>query len=152
MTQKILLAAFFTLFTTNLMFGKLKIPVGKIDKIEIVADLPDNEMFMTEEGSDEYLDLARFHQEFNIARILPLWITQEPTLVLTTKDSDTYYELTDEQLEMIISENKLDKKKLLQLGFYSRYGGKLILVLILAFIFYGAFPKNKSKDVKPKNI
>lgn len=153
MIKKILLLSAVSIFTANSASAKAKIPFGKMDVIEIVADLPDTEKYAVEEGSKEYLDLARIHQEYNIAWIFPAWITQEPKLVLAQKESDKYYELTDEQLDQLINENKLDKEEgLLKLGFYARYGGKLILLLIIGLIIYGIFSKAKPKNVKPTNI
>lgn len=91
------------------------------------------------------------HQEYSIAWI-PVWITQEPKLVLAKPDSDRYYELSNEQLEKIISANELDKEQLLKLGFYTQYGGKIILFLLVCLILYGIFGKDKNKDVKPINL
>jgi hypothetical protein len=139
-------------FTTNIVSAKLKIPFGKVDKIEVVADLPDTEIFETKKGSKEYLDLARLHQEFNIAWIIPVWITQEPKLVLANKEGDEYFELTEAQLDQVISEHELNKGSLLQLGLYTRYGGKLVLILIIGLIIYSIFSKDEPKEVKPTNI
>jgi hypothetical protein len=151
MTRKIILLSIVTFCTVNAVSAKARIPFGKMDKLEIVADLPNTEAYAVKEGSKEYLDLARLHQEYNIAW-LPAWITQEPKLVLAQKDSDEYFEPTKEQLEQIISENKLNKESLIQLGFYRNYGGKLILLVIIGLIIYGVFPKSKTKEVKPTNI
>lgn len=152
MIKKILLLSAVSIFTTNSVSAKAKIPFGKVDVIEIVADLPDTEKYLAEEGSKEYLDLARIHQEFNIAWIFPAWITQEPKLVLTKKESNEYFDLSNEQLDQLISDNKLNKESLVKLGFYARYGGKLILLLIIGLIIYGIFSKAKPKKVKPTNI
>ncbi|MGE6355555.1 hypothetical protein ACQKCJ_16930 [Flavobacterium sp. NPDC079362] len=69
---------FFTVITAfcfcNLATAKAKIPFGKIDKIEVVSDLPDTEEYLSKEESNVHLDLGRLHQEFNIAWI-PVWIT-----------------------------------------------------------------------------
>lgn len=152
MIKKILLLAFISICTTGFVSAKAKIPFGKIDKIEIVADLPDTEKYAVSEGSKEYLDLARMHQEYNIAWVIPAWITQEPKLVLAQKDSDKYFELNQEQLAQIVSENKLNQENLLQLGLYTKYGGKLIVLLIIGLILYGIFSKDKPKKVNPTTI
>jgi len=152
MVKKILLLSFVSMFTTNVVSAKLKILFGRINKIEIVADLPDTEKYAVSIGSKEYLDLARVHQEYNIAWIIPVWVTQEPKLVLAKKESDEYLELTNEQLDQVVSENKLNKESLLQPGFYTKYGGKLLVLLIIGLILYGFFSKANPKKINPTYI
>ena len=72
----------------------LKIPFGDREVLTKVADLPDTEEYQTDDGN--YIDLATFHQEFNIAYLLPLYIEKEPRLVGYCEKEDTYYELTEE--------------------------------------------------------
>jgi hypothetical protein len=144
-----------TLATTIVASAKVRIPFGKIDKIEIVADLPNDERYAATPGSKEYLDLATLHQEYNIAWVIPAWITEEPKLVLSKKDSDVYYDITDAELAQIIKEKKLDKEELLQLGLYTRYGGKVILVLLIGLIIYGIIPgkdEEEKEEIQPTNI
>ncbi|MFR4936144.1 MAG: hypothetical protein ACLUDY_10755 [Bacteroides xylanisolvens] len=43
-------------------------------------------------------------------------------------------ELTEEQLSAILKENNLDGEKLNKVGFYSRYGGKIVGLIIIALI------------------
>lgn len=76
----------------------LKIPFGDREVLTKVADLPDTEEYQTDDGN--YIDLATFHQEFNIAYLLPLYIEKEPRLVGYCEKEDTYYELTEEQLAL----------------------------------------------------
>lgn len=149
--KKLFLATIITFCSYNYALAKARIPIGKIDKLEIVADLPDTEEYLSKEESNVHLDLARLHQEYSIAWV-PVWITQEPKLVLAKPDSDRYYELSNEQLKKIISTNKLDKEELLKPGFYTQYGGKIILFLLLCLVLYGIFGKDKNKDVKPINL
>ena len=108
-----------------------------------VADLPDTEEYKTDNGN--YIDLGTIHQEFNIAYILPLYIEQEPRLVGYCEKEDTYYELTEEQLSAILKENNLDGEKLNKVGFYSRYGGKIVGLIIIALIIWGFIPSKKKK-------
>ena len=155
MTRKLILIAIITLTTSIVASAKVRIPFGKIDKIEIVADLPNDERFIASPGSKEYLDLATLHQEYNIAWIIPAWITEEPKLVLAKKDSDEYYEATEEELAQIIKQNKLDKDSLLQLGLYTRYGGKVVLLILIGLIIYGIYPSKddeETEEVKPSNV
>ena len=127
----------------------LKIPFGDREVLTKVADLPDTEEYQTDDGN--YIDLATFHQEFNIAYLLPLYIEKEPRLVGYCEKEDTYYELTEEQLATILKENNLDGEKLNKIGFYSRYGGKAVGLLIIALIIWGCIP-GKKKEVKPVEV
>lgn len=63
----------------------------------------------------------------------------------------TYYELTDEQLATILAGNQLDSKKLNQLGFYTRYGGKILGLVLLALIIRG-FAPGKKKNTQPIEV
>jgi len=155
MTQKALFITMIALTISSMVSAKVRIPFGKIDKIEMVADLPNDERYAATPGSKEYLDLATLHQEYNIAWIIPAWITREPKFVLAKKDSDEYYEATDAEIALIIKENKLDKENLLQLGLYTRYGGKAILIIIIGLIIYGIYPSRddeETEEVQPTNI
>lgn len=127
----------------------LKIPFGDREVLTKVADLPDTEEYQTDDGN--YIDLATFHQEFNIAYLLPLYIEKEPRLVGYCEKEDTYYELTEEQLATILKENNLDGEKLNKDSFYSRYGGKAVGLLIIALIIWGCIP-GKKKEVKPVEV
>ena len=139
--------------------AKAKIPFGNREVLTLAADLPDNEDYLIEKGStltnrpDQYLDLATLHEEFNIAWILPLWINKEPKLVGYNKAKDLYYDIPEEELNQILAENKLDRKKLEKVGFYTRYGGKLVAVLIIAFIIWGLIPsRKKPEEIKPQAV
>lgn len=126
--NKVFLTLGIIFLCANTLSAKLKIPVGKVDKLEIVAELPDTEDY---KDGPFHLNLARLHQEYIFAW-LPIWITEEPKLVLARDENATsYYELSAEQLNEILIANELDKDKLLPLGFYTRFGGKAIILLII---------------------
>ena len=91
------------------------------------------------------MDIGRLHEEFNIAYFLPLWVTEEPKLVLIDpKEEDTFYELKQEDMDAILKENNLDGEKLNKLGFYTRYGGKLVAGLIIAALVWGALGRKNN--------
>lgn len=132
--------------------AKAKIPFGKKEVITIVSELPDNEMYETEEGSKEYLELATLHEEFNIAWILPLWITQEPKLVLYNEKSETYYDVPENEMDEILAENKIVKEDVLTVPLYNRYGGKAILIIIIGLIIWGYMGKSDENEVEAKEL
>lgn len=124
----------------------IKIPLGNLEVLTKVADLPDTEDYMAEDG--KYVDLATLHEEFNIAYILPLYIEKEPRLVGYNESEDTYYDFTDEQLTEILTANNLNGDELNKVGFYSRYGGKFVALLLIALIVWGIIPSRKGKEEK----
>jgi hypothetical protein len=146
------LACLAFILSTLQLSAKARIPVGKVQVVNIVHDLPNTEEFSENESKTNFLDLATFHEEFNVAWVLPLWITIDPKLVLYSKVSDTYYELSDEELNAIIKNNNLNKEALLNIGFYKKFGGKIVGVLLILLILWGTFGRNKKDDVQPKNI
>lgn len=132
--------------------ARLKIPFGEKDVIEKVAELPDTQEYALDESGKKHIDLGRMHTEYNIAWIMPLYIVKEPKLVgVVPGEKDTYYELSDEEINNIVAANNLKKEELLQIGFYTKYGGKVVAGLLILLILWGLFSKNK-KDVKPETV
>lgn len=133
--------------------ARAKIPFGKREVLTTVADLPNTEDYLINKtAGGKYLDLATLHEEYNIAWILPLWITKEPKLVGYNKQDDLYYEIPDAELQAILKENKLDEKKLNKIGFYSRYGGKLVALTIILLIIWAYIKPEKKKAVQPQTV
>ncbi|BAV04388.1 hypothetical protein FLA_0376 [Filimonas lacunae] len=114
-------------------------------------DLPDTEEFKLKDGT--HLDLATFHKEFNIAYILPLYIIEEPKLVGYNKQSDTYYDIPESELDGILASQKVNKADINKLPFYTKYGGKIVAVLIIGLIVWGAVSsKKEEKTVEPTTV
>lgn len=122
----------------------IRVPFGTREVINIVAELPDSVQYETEDGN--FIDMATIHEEYNIAYFLPLYIEKEPRLVGYSEVEDIYYEMTDEQLAEILQENNLDGEKLNRLGFYTRYGGKLVALILIGLIIYGYMSSRNSKE------
>ena len=143
------LASAVILSASNFLSAKAKIPIGEREVLVKVNDLPNTEDFKLENGN--YLDLATLHKEFNIAYILPLYITEEPKLVGYDEKTEEFYNIPDEELDSILAAQKLNKEDLEKLSFYTRYGGKLVALLLIAFIIWGAIPSKKEK-VEATNV
>lgn len=140
------------LSSASTVHARLKIPFGEREVVEQVADLPDREEYALDRGGKRFMDLGRLHHEYNIAWLLPLSVTQAPRLVgVVPGESNTYYDLTDEEANEIVKANNLDKEKLLSLGFYTRFGGKIVAGLIVLLIIYGFLPSRK-KTVTPETV
>lgn len=130
--------------------AKARIPVGEIESLTKVADLPDTDDYKIKDK--EYADIGILYNVFTIA-IVPLWITKEPVLVAYNEKDDTYVNLPDAEMDALLKKENLKKDELLNPGFYVRYGGKLIALLVLALIIYGILPsKKEKKEVLPKQI
>lgn len=119
-----------------------RIPVGEREYATVVAELPDTEDYMTEEGN--YIDLATIHTAFTVAYI-PIYVTEEPRLIGYCEAEDVCYELSEEFLAETLAANELDGEQLNKLTFWHRFGGKILFVVILAALGYWYFIR-KSDD------
>lgn len=148
MTRTILITLLIA-FSSTSVFAKIKIPLGKREVLNKVHDLPDTDEFKMKDGS--FIDIGTIHEEFNIAYLLPLYVTQEPRLIGYNKETDAYYDIPDEEMDALLASQKLKKEDLIKLPFYTRYGGKVVAALIVAFLIWGAIP-SKKEEVEPTNI
>lgn len=117
----------------------IRIPIGEREYATTVADLPDTEDFMTEEGN--YIDLATIHTAY-----IPVYVTEEPRLIGYCEKEDVCYEFSDELLAQTLEENELDGEKLNKLSFWHRFGGKLLFAVVIAAVGYWYFIRNKNEE------
>jgi hypothetical protein len=136
-------------FSSTAVFAKARIPLGEREVLNKVYDLPDTDEFKLKDGN--FMDLATFHKEFNIAYLLPLYITEEPKLVGFDAQTESYYDLPQDQIDAILASQKLNKEALNKLPFYTRYGGKIVGILIIGLLIWGVIPSKKEK-VEPTKI
>ncbi len=120
----------------------VRIPVGEREYATVVAELPDTEDYMTEEGN--YIDLATIHTAFAVAYI-PVYVTEEPRLIGYCEKEDVCYELSDEYLAGLLEANELDGEKLNKLTFWHRFGGKLLFIVILGAVGYYYYGRKKEE-------
>ncbi|WP_311260691.1 hypothetical protein, partial [Xanthomonas sp. WCS2017Cala2-12] len=76
---------------------------------------------------------------------------EEPKIVGYDEKTETFYDLSQNEIDEIIASQKLNKENLLQLPFYTKYGGKLVAVLIIGLLIWGSIPSKKDK-VQPRNV
>jgi hypothetical protein len=148
LTRSIFIALLIVVSSTSL-FAKAKIPLGEREVLNKVLDLPDTDEFKLKDGS--FFDLATLHKEFNIAYLLPLYIIEEPKLVGFNEQTDTFYDIPQNEIDAILAAQKLNKEELNKLPFYTKYGGKIVALLIIGLLIWGAIPSKKEK-VKPQSI
>jgi len=142
-SKSMLLLVTLLLFSNTLSIAKIRIPIGERSVLIKVYDLPDNEEYLLPDG--HYLDLATLHNEFNIAYVLPLWITKEAVLVGFDGVEESYYDIPEDELNTILIKHNLDKSSLTSIPFYNRFGGKIIALLLIGVFLYIIFPKGKNK-------
>lgn len=148
-----------SLYTSNLS-AKGRVSIGTSEIIERVADLPNTDDYLADDGSGNnldiklYMDLAIKYKRFEIAR-MPFWIVEEPVFVGIDNfhKEDGYYDLTEEEINAILKENKLNREEMLHLGFWSKHGGLLILaILVVIYLLYLKFsPKEKEDEIEYNN-
>ena len=141
--------ALFIMFSSTSVFAKARIPLGEREVLNKVYDLPNTDEFKLKNGN--FIDLATFLKEFNIAYILPLYVTEEPKLVGFDEQTESYYDIPQNEIDAIVTSQKLNKEALTKLPFYTRYGGKMVALLIIGLMIWGAIPSKKEK-VEPTNI
>lgn len=143
--NKLFFLGVFLLLASTQAFAKVGIPIGSREVLEKVHDLPDTDEY---KNGSTYVDIGRLHKEFNVAYFLPLWIQEEPKLVLIeANNKDAYYDIKKEDMDAILKENNLDGEKLNKLDFYTRYGGKLVAVAIIGVLVWsGLSRKGKNED------
>ncbi len=156
MKRLILILSVLCLSATASFARGIPIPIGTEEKVEIVNQLPDTEDYQDQDG--QYVELARFHEEFNILWFIPLWVTAEPKLVLAKEGNDhEYWEVPEETMTAILEENKIDKEEALSLGFWTRYGGKIILLGFIGLAIAGYAmgddeEEEETEEVEPKEV
>lgn len=143
MTKKILFIAALLLAIVSVESqAKGRITVGKHQKIEKVADLPDSTYYEVEEG--KFIDLGCIYTVYEVAGI-PVYTVEKEQLVGFV--GDTYYDLDDEIKEIIKQDIKVDDlESLNKMPFWDSWGGKLTILPIIAIIIgYNMF-RNRGKD------
>ncbi|SDF52017.1 hypothetical protein [Chitinophaga filiformis] len=128
-------------FSSTSVFAGIKIPMGEREVLNKVYDLPDTDEFKSEHGN--FIDVATLHKEYNIAYILPLYVIEEPRLVLFDEKADSFYDLPQDKVDAILASQKIDKEKLNKLPFYTRYGGKIVALLIIGLLVWGVIISRK---------
>lgn len=148
MTRPIFIALLIV-FSSTSVFAGIRIPLGKREVLNKVYDLPNTDEFKLKDGN--FLDLATLHTEFNIAYILPLYVTEEPKLVGFDEKTDSFYDIPQEELDGILASQKLNKEKLNKLPFYTRYGGKIVALLLIWLMIWGVIPSKEKEEVESTN-
>ena len=130
--------------------AKLKIPFGSRDVIDVVYTTPKQDSIYKD---DDKLDIARYYREFNIAYIFPLYIEEEPQLVFYDAKNQLIYDVNTPEQEQFLNEylkeKGIDKEEKLSLSWYTRWGAKLLFLLLIGIPIAGMFC-GKDEEIKER--
>lgn len=143
MTKKIVFIAALLLAVVSIESqARARITVGKHQKIEKVADLPDSTYYEVEEG--KFIDLGCIYTVYEVAGI-PVYTVEEEQLVGFV--GDTYYDLDDEIKGIIKQDIKADDlESLNKMPFWDSWGGKLVILGVVVIIVAYNMLRNRGKD------
>ena len=133
--------------------ARAKIPIGTREIVDVVYRTPEKDSIYQD---DVKLDIARYYKLFDIAYILPLYVVNEPKLVFYDAENDMIYEPTtteqEQFLDEYLKEKGLNKEELTKIGWYQRWGGKAVFILILALGLGSSLRKKKDEIKEPEKL
>ncbi|MDB4292827.1 hypothetical protein N9954_05415 [Maribacter sp.] len=135
---------------TQLSFGsgKIPIPLGAKQKIIHIMDLPNQKAFQMEDG--RYFDVGSHYEIHHM-----LWLAfshSEPQLIGYLGNSDEYVVLTPNMLKAIKKtfDNSIEVRA--EVSFMDKFGGKVILGIILLLAMYRIYTHYFSKTVELEEV
>jgi hypothetical protein len=140
------LFSFFTFCLINSAQAKgIPIPVSfGGEKINEILNLPNDSTTMYSNGS--YLNIACIYKQFSILWI-PIWNWDEEYCISIEGSKDHYGEKIDKERAEEIAKIYDLKLPSASPSFWNKFGGKLIILALLALILSGAFSKKSKKTV-----
>jgi hypothetical protein len=117
-------------FTANTAHAKFII-YSNGEKIEVVKKLPDNVII-----NDEHVNLGVMYEQFSIFWI-PMWNYGEKKFVLINNKKNTYYDLDEEDIEVLKTEFNVKVPAKPTIGFWNKIGGKIIWICVILAAFCG---------------
>ena len=124
--------------------AKLKIPFGSRDVIDVVYTTPKQDSIYKD---DDKLDIARYYREFNIAYIFPLFYDAKNQLIYDVNTPEQ-----EQFLNEYLKEKGIDKEEKLSLGWYTRWGAKLLFLLLIGIPIAGMFCGKDDEIKEPKKL
>jgi hypothetical protein len=117
---------FFALFfAANTAKAGIPIIYSSGEKIDVAKELPDDALI-----DGQHVNLGVMYEQFAIFWI-PIWNYGETKFVLVNNNNDLYYDLTEEDIEILKTEFNVDVPKKPTIDFWNKIGGKLVWVAII---------------------
>lgn len=151
MKTKHLLTFLIAFLAINVASAKLKIPVcTPCETLKTIQELPaDSELH---ELAEQKVKLSYLNNEYGVL-FISFWNT-DGKYVLSDVTNEHYFEIDAQAAEILKEKHNFDVEKAgSPLSFGQKFGGKIFLFVLIAFIVYGNIPsKKKAKQIKPTNI
>jgi len=110
------------------------------EKIEVVKKLPAD---ATIDGT--HFNLGVMYDQFSIFWV-PIWNYGEIKYVLINDKEDTYYDITEEDIEILKTDFDVDIPEKPSIGFWNKIGGKLIWGTVILAAAFGWWVSRKDED------
>jgi len=109
-----------------------------------IADLPDTPQY---KFNDHFVDIGVKYTEFQIF-FLPIWQSDMEYIGIIPYNSDQYYEFSNDEIMELASSAHISIPPISQvsLDFWTAWGGKLVLVLILLLLVMYSVISSKNED------
>ena len=112
----------------------------KADTIEKIADFPNTEQFKL---NDDFIDAGIRYKEVAVL-FVPIHQYDFGWVGYIAADSDSFYDLSREDLLIFANAAQVQLPDEIKLGFWKAWGGKLIILLVL--VIYIGYHKLTSKE------
>ena len=143
MMKKILLTTIIALGTVSISSARGRIPVCfPCESLQTVQELPEDSE--VNGSSRQKLNVAYLNEEYGLLW-MSLWNT-EGRFVLSDESNTTYYEIDSDTEAYLKAAHKFDMKTAENpLSFWKKIGGKLVFLLVILGLGYGANLKRSRK-------
>ena len=104
------------------------------EKFQKVADLPDTWEFKI---NDDYVDIGVIYKSIDVF-FLPLWNYDRRYVAVIPNSLDSYYDLSPNEINELAVSANIDLPAIadVELTFWEEWGGKLVLLLLIAMIVF----------------
>jgi len=110
------------------------------EKISIAKRLPDDALI-----NGEHVNIGVMYKQFAIFWI-PVWNYGEKEFVLVNDKKDTYYDLDEEDIEILKTEYDTTLPSKPKINFWNKIGGKIIWGAVILALGYGYLSTRKDEE------